>query len=395
MRVLHLRMERGDVFPESSSLRMDPLGSRALAEAFEAVPSIDVERNFEDWTTVELDPEATFYVFRSDPYTVFRPVDRGNRVLEYVSRGGRLIYTDGSSNWYRERQAREVESDDELDEDHEDFIPIEQEEDSEEDSLALEEVIRDWVLDDSWQLEVVQGDREVTLAQKTAFGDGPDEIAWIDRSYFDSPPEGWTVVYESMNGPVVLQREYLRGDIIAISDAYLFSNEALLNDRESSWLAWIQGGRKRAIFDEWHFGVAEPTGIAILMRRYQLGGLALALAFTATLFVWRNVYGLTPTHEGTVDHSAGVVRLGGTAQTGLKNLLRRAIAPADLFAVCVERFNKHCSAQVQRSPSWKKAKAEIDAVVSAQVAVPPRKRTPIAAYRELVKILSKYRIHLK
>ena len=41
-----LRIERGDVFPAYSSLRSDPLGTRALYDSLEQLPGIRIERRF-------------------------------------------------------------------------------------------------------------------------------------------------------------------------------------------------------------------------------------------------------------------------------------------------------------------------------------------------------------
>ena len=45
-RLFALRYEVGDVYPPYSSLRADPLGTKALAAALGALPGIEVRTNF-------------------------------------------------------------------------------------------------------------------------------------------------------------------------------------------------------------------------------------------------------------------------------------------------------------------------------------------------------------
>ena len=47
MRLFELRYQIGDVYPPYSTLRADPLGTKALAAALDELPSIEVQRNFQ------------------------------------------------------------------------------------------------------------------------------------------------------------------------------------------------------------------------------------------------------------------------------------------------------------------------------------------------------------
>lgn len=405
--LLHVRLERGDVYPPHSSLRVDPLGTRALAESLDALPDIEVERNYRHWASVDLPTDATLYVFHEHPNSLFERRDAPNRLLDFTGRGGRVVVT-YADNFMAFRQYWEDTTDEEDEDDtlivdpdeKSDEAPVaEQEEDMEpaDDAAAEDEAesAEDEVEEvDIWAVETREGEFDTSAAHRVADVVAPQKIQWKGDDYFTDYDESWQVLYETQNGPVALWRPYGKGEVILFVSPYLFSNEALMLDRESGLLSWVHGDSTRAIFDEWHFGLHEPTGVVILMRRYRLFGLALGLALLAGLFVWRNLYSLTPVRAAETELSAGVVRLSGSTHTGLRNLLKRSIAPADLLPLCVERF-ANLGPQLKRMSGWNPAMEEIRAELSALKSTPPRKRRPVQTYRNIVQILTKHRINLR
>lgn len=411
-KLLHVRMERGDIYPRSSSLRVDPLGTRALADSLDSLPGIETDRNYRHWRQVDLPNDATLYILHAHPVHLFDRDDRApNRLLEFTGRGGRLVWSYVS--FYRDFDDRFHELDEDEEEEIIEVSPIgpeepadpgeaKQETESDEDAASDEKLTvdikemnaeKEKVLD-PWDMSVSRGDFDPQRAKLAADIEAPGEIVWNDDSYFTEFTEDWTVVYETTNGPVVLMRAYGKGEIIALADPYLLSNEALMLDREAAWLGWLHGDSAHAIFDEWHLGLQEPSGVTILMKRYRLGGLALGLLALTALFVWRNLYSLTPIYASESRVGAGVVRLSGSTHTGLRNLLKRAIPPVDLLPQCVGRFQQ-LGHRLGRMSGWKDALPEIHAVMVQYSQQPARKRRPVQAYRDIVHILTKYRIHLR
>jgi len=397
-RLMHLRLERGDVYPPGSSLRVDPLGTRALAEALDSTPGIAVSRNFRDWNQVELDPSATFYVIAIDPQSFFDQDRRATRVLDFVASGGRLVFVHRGFDWRWADSGEAAAEDDGEAPERRGIFKRDESQEANGESMELS-------LFETWQLEIDEVNTDISTARLVAApahaaapaapAAAPPQIVWRDRRFFQKPSADWHTVYETEAGPVVLRRHYGEGEVIAMTDGYLFSNEALLRNREVRWLSWLQGPSTRAVFDEWHFGIAEPKGIAILIRRYQLGGFVLALALAGALFVWRNLYSLVPVQEESPREAAGLVRLPGSSQTGLRSLLKRAIAPANLLDVCIARFVESVDRRLRDSPRWRAARQEIISLAESQRTLAPRKRTPVAAYHEIARLLSKHRLHLK
>ena len=50
LRLLQMRFETGDIYPPYSSLRVDPLGTRALFDSLERLPELVVSRHFRPLT---------------------------------------------------------------------------------------------------------------------------------------------------------------------------------------------------------------------------------------------------------------------------------------------------------------------------------------------------------
>ncbi|WP_309385127.1 DUF4350 domain-containing protein [Cerasicoccus frondis] len=393
VQLLHVRLERGDMFPPGSSLRVDPLGTKALAESLDALPGIKSERNYRHWRQIDLAENATLYVLNVYPERMFERDSGPNRLLDFVARGGRVIvaHADNTPDFaeWDDDDVDEAEEDDQAEENEKERTPAEEETDTEEPEASEDEL-----MPSTWSLEITEGEFDSPTAKQIVSVDAPEKVFWRGQDYFSEFDEKWEVLYETSNGPVVLHQRYGKGEVIALADPYLLSNEALLLHRESAWLGWLHGDSEQAIFDEWHFGLQEPTGVVILMRRYRLGGLALGLALLTTLFVWRNLYSLTPVRDTATSMSGGVVRLTGSTHTGLRNLLKRSIAPEDLLSVCVERLEK-LGPQLQRMAGWKEAQKAIRDELSMHDQQAPRKRRPVAAYRRIKEILTQHRINLR
>ena len=57
--LFRLRLAQGDVFPAYSSLRSDPLGTRALHDALAQLPGVRVDRQFKLISELEAAPART------------------------------------------------------------------------------------------------------------------------------------------------------------------------------------------------------------------------------------------------------------------------------------------------------------------------------------------------
>jgi hypothetical protein len=121
----------------------------------------------------------------------------------------------------------------------------------------------------------------------------------------------------------------------------------------------------------------------MLMRKYRLHGLALGLLLLAGLFIWKNSTSLAPpaAEEKRDDFVAGK-----DAASGFVNLLRRNIAPRDLFNVCFGEWKKSAA------PSGKFSSARLqqaEAVFQSEESRPAGERNPVATYRKISETLGR------
>ena len=69
-RLLLLRYERGDIYPAYSTLRADPLGTRAYYEALESLPQYEVARGFKSLHRELEDKPHTLFYLGLDSYDI-------------------------------------------------------------------------------------------------------------------------------------------------------------------------------------------------------------------------------------------------------------------------------------------------------------------------------------
>ena len=364
------RFATGDVYPEYSSLRGDPLGTRVLYESFEAA-GIEVARNFRD--VARADPgQGTIFLCglhwsqitgtdTEDVKALLASVRAGSRlVLGFAPQAPEVAVVAGahaaeSADRERERRHRAP---------------------SRQDKPEARPLHREFGIDTRW-LPATEGG--VHTAARVGADALPDSLPWHTALAFEPEGDAWRRVYGVDRYAAILERSYGRGSIVLVGDAYLLSNEAMARGRQSALLAWLLGPSRRVVFDETHLGVEENTGIAALARRYGLAHTALALIAVAVLYFWKNGTSLVPpAARGAVD--AGELA-GRDASSGLVNLLRRTLPAGELVAACV--------AEYKRAAAWRRLAPETQRALEtlALSAGGDRRRVPEAmrAAHELLK----------
>ena len=93
-RLLLLRYERGDIYPAYSTLRADPLGTRAYYEALDSLPQYKVARGFKSLhREIENKPTTLFYLgLDSYDLSTFSK-DEVAELDDFVKNGGRIVIT--------------------------------------------------------------------------------------------------------------------------------------------------------------------------------------------------------------------------------------------------------------------------------------------------------------
>lgn len=436
--LLRGRFEQGNVYPPSSSLRSDPLGTMIFYESLAALPGLKVER---DHSSVNRLPEGkgtTYFHFGGD-YAEWRslPPDTFRITERFLLDGGRLVVTlnpefsrkkkeKEKEETEKEKETKEAghkkdysEDDENAGEDEarsETEPPGKKEADEAEDSAntkkpevkesgpgkpsskedaadkkSKKKKKRKIVDDESISLSEKWGLR---LSRESASPDGksvaknvsapglPGEFPWHGDVVMQNLGPEWTVLYRNEKGPVVAERKRGAGTIVIVTDSYLVSNEALVENRQPALLAWLAGSGTHMIFDEAHHGIMESPGIASLTRKYRLYGGAAALLVLAGLFVWKNSSSLAPAR--TEAQGASDVIAGRNASAGFIGLLRRNISTDRILGVCLDEWRKSFSRSSKYSP---REKAAVEEVAKTEDALPPKERQAVNTYEKIRKIL--------
>ena len=235
-------LETGDAYPPFSSLRSDPLGTRALYESLSEMPGITVDRLYKERTELG-GPDDALLVLGVDP--VAWSGLKAKQLDEYqnlVAHGGRLVIG---------------------------FLPA-REPASTPKERAVEE---DWGLRLRYRHPVDDVEKR-SIPRETSL-------------YFVAGPE-WRVQ------DTVAERNFGAGTIVLAANTFPLSNEGLRDARNVNLIAALAGPAHRITFDENHFGVVETGSVAKLMRKYQLEGAIAILALVAGLFLWRSASSLLP-----------------------------------------------------------------------------------------------------
>ena len=364
------RFEAGDVYPPYSSLRADPLGTKALYDSLSLLPSVAVDRNYRPMAKLLEERPATLLFLGG---SLSLPTEDVETLEAMARQGDRVVIALPPTQQQRpapdKNKKKPPEKPDEKE--PEPAVPLVQ-------SLATRwKCTVDYVrLPERTDKHSPPGE-----AQRAGTETLPESIPWHTTLVFTNLDAAWRVVYARDHCPVIIERPFGRGSVVVASDCYLLSNEALWRDRHPALLGWIIGANHHVIFEETHFGIGENPGIAALIRRYRLHGLFAALLVVAGLFVWKNAIPFVPPYTEEVFDGGDPVA-GRDSATGFVNLLRRSIPRHEILNVCFAEWKK-------AFVSLRGDKLErMQEVVAAQNDLPARQRTPTATYRALSRILA-------
>jgi hypothetical protein len=390
VQLFQLRFAAGDVYPAYSSLRADPLGTMAFYESLEKIPGLSVRRDFsaanrlpEERQTVYLHLAGNRYEWNEMPNDLFREIQG------YLSRGNRLVITffpqtELAIFHYRgEAKTNSVKSAKSKDEKMTPPKPAPKKKkvpDEEDSWIALED---EWNFHTDFKKLAPEGD---TYAPASVVNQTdlplPKTLDWHSGIIFTNLDKSWRVIYARGTNAVVIEREFGRGSVVMATDSYFASNEAMAGDRHADLLAWLLGPGRNIVFDEAHFGIVDTAGVAVLMRKYRLHGLAAGLILLAGLFIWKNSTSLVPP---LADEARENVVAGKDASSGFVNLLRRSIAPRDLLATCFIEWKKS-NAQKGKMSAARFQQAE--AIFASENSLPNKDRSPVQTYRKISEILA-------
>ena len=376
-----LRFEAGDVYPPYSSLRSDPLGTRAFYESLDNLDNIVASRNYYPLSKIKSGKDTTFFylgakIFNSDS------VDKDLlKSFEHIARsGGRLVIA---------------------------FFPIMKN--------PLKPLCEEKTLEDSRENNLkeekdncpAKDDKFVSLAERWGVSIRYDEtkgknkknafkaesnikdlhvpVSLHTAKYFDDLSDSWEVIYASGVRPVIIEGKFGKGTIVLSSDSYFFSNEALRAQRHPELLAHFMGLNSKAFFDETHFGIKKSFGVVYFVRKYRFHWFATGIVLLAVLFVWKNSVCFVPPHKDEHEGNEESFASDKDYTQGLISLLRRNIPKEKILKACVEEWEK----SIEQDKMVSSDKLErIKEVVERKEPNAKKDKNPVNGYKTINEILS-------
>jgi hypothetical protein len=292
--IVQNRAKRSDSYPAFSSYRTLPEGTSVLYEALQHSPGMTADRNIQPLGIVHFN-NAAFLMLDVSPLSLNGNGQWFDEMQALANNGNRVII--GLSP-HRTR-----------------FIQPE--------NNQLEDALKGWHI-------------RLAFRRLTDFRDDEDETLTPGWPMYFAQAQGWDTLREEGGKPVVIQRAWGKGTLVVMTNSFLLTNAAMVEDRQTTFVADLIGPVHRTIFDETHFGIEETGSIAALARRYHLQGLVLGLVLAALLFIWKNAAGFPPAPDVRPTQAL----IGEDSSAAFLNLIRRNIRRDDILATCVEQWSK-------------------------------------------------------
>jgi hypothetical protein len=363
------RLEKGDLYPPYSSLRADPLGTKALHEALREIPGLQVKRHLASPQKLDATSPATF-LFLGCSSEEWMTVERSwIDAWERLAREGHRVVI----GFYRPAPSLAGA-----------FRNVQQEVRS---SASKESNTRWTDLSSAWSFTSKARPWVYPLQPKEARKAGeipelPD--TWSVHTPLVFLPEdqgGWRTIYALEEGAAMMERRLGKGSIVVVSDSYTFSNESLFWDPAPALIAWLLGWGQTVVFDEHHLGTKSHRGVAALIREFRLQGIAAALCVAVLLFLWRETVPLVPGGGQAPETGA---ELGRDAQSGFIELLRRNVPARGLLPVAFEAWR----GSLPRGRVTAARLREVESLVEAHAATPAKSRNLLEDYRRIARVLN-------
>jgi hypothetical protein len=401
-RLFILRYEIGDVYPPYSTLRADPLGTKALAEALDDLPNVEVRRNFKYLPKLRAGGPVTL-VYTGVPHHAYWTEQELVAFDSMIVTGSRAVFTfypvenkpsdkeeKDTDKQERVKKEEKIEKEQpaakkeklkgkkkEAEKEDDDKAKEVDKENREKSFVNFDAVAKRWGFGFNYLPEDKKAyDRHAALVEPG--GHMEPDISWHSALYFRDLKPHWKVLYMCGTMPVVIERKYGAGSIVLVADSYLISNEALRKERHPRLLARLFSGPSPVIFDEESHGLRDDPGIASLARKYRLHGVIAGLFLLAVFFVWKNAVRFIPAYEPQFAESDVIA--GKESSEGFINLLRRSIRPSAIFETCLVEWRK-AFAQKPREL------AKVEEILAQEQMRPSRERSPITAYRAISRAL--------
>lgn len=375
--VFEVSFDRGHMYPEHSSLRADPRGVMMLFETLERIDGINAKRSFEPFSrwhaNLPTPPLDTVYII----------LDAGGRELKdpgltsFLERGGRLVLTLRDANFTPHGSDSP---------DGSDGAP------SRSASMNKNQLLK-WMAQIGSDENAAGTDDFARVVLDSALtATAPERIHWRAKEYLqiasdEADSAEWHPLYKANNESVIIGRKVGNGHIIILANGLPLTNESLYAKTDAAFFKWLLGDRTHIIFDEYHFGITQPRGIALLIRQYNLELTVLTLLLPFLLLLW---YGASPLLPPTTAADGGTKR-SQTALSGYRDLLQRYLKRDDRLLLCLDEWKATFMTRKCDRERYAKQFAEACTVAKLEAGKPRKKRDFQSAYQTITEILNRRR----
>jgi len=382
-----LRFQAGDIYPPYSSLRADPLGTRALYQSLADTGSIDVRRHYQAASRISSGNDLTLFYLGCSAASFFSATHLSandfNPQLERLTRRGARVVVSFIPPKGKNAPGKKASEKDNTDTNH----PKPPESGTTPpDKALIWKPLQNVTLKYDSKLEKSDG-AHLAPAYRTSGLPHQKKIPWHSAWYFDVAISAWRVIYSINDRPVMIEYPSGHGTVILLTDTFLLSNEALRNKRHPRFLAWLMGSNSQAVFDEAHLGMREKPGVVALARQNRLHWPIGGIILLAVLFIWKNAVPLTPPPAETAEsllHSDGSTSSDRDSTQGLISLLGRHIGKRQVLKIYVDQWRQslpHNRMLTDARDKRIKAMFDADGALTGDA-------DPVAAYRQIYAIIS-------
>lgn len=408
--IFSLRFSRGDLYPEYSSYRPDPVGCKALHDSLGEL-GIVMERHFEKIGKLKQEPNSI--LIRTGINSISE-IYQDESLHSFIMNGGTFIgffHASARKIVYAKvaKKSEEIEEDekcekesevdkieDELNDDDGKEDAEEQDEYSDEDSDTDIESEKISTPSDRFKA-ILSCELSNKSKEKDAKGAAidiakPTELLTKNGSYIAFPTFSkntfqvddnvWSVLYSTNDAPVMIKRKIGQGYIVLSNSTYFITNEGLKKHRANALIAYLIGDSHRVIFDEYSLGVQENRNIAWLFKKFNLHYLLINLGLIVLLFLWYNfgsLSNLSYVRENSYLES-GVIDSKLSSSSGLLNIISKSIKPKELLNISIAEWRK--TVKIRNIPKVKLDK--IDKIIAEN-----KSSNPVMVYKLIEKVLKR------
>lgn len=323
--MLNLRLSGGDTYPPYSSLRADPLGTRALYKALGKLNGVSATRHIRNIQFLKTDDQTAVLFLGLNPRELkFHEEGNEREIMErWLEQGCHIIIAlSATPEDYEDRMEKRRKKN-----------PSKKDSSKEKKESSEPE--------DIFGLTALREPSNQTKLPQVAQGsfEGLPIPVWHGSHVLQVQPDsGWSVLASAANQPTIARLLRGKGSILVLTDSYPFSNEAQTNNRHTPFLLSLLGDRTRIVFDESHLGVLNEPGLMNLVRQYHLHGIVAGGLLLFVVLLWQGSGSLIPvdSNRDMGSDTRGVVG-GRDSSDGLVALLETGLNPRQLLDECVSR----------------------------------------------------------